>query len=91
LPMLNHRYGVLKDLDIGKKDKPQAGTFPQSVFRFSSNIFGYIYIILPLRKVTPMLDPGLMNFGELETWAAVGREFVFCQHCSGLTTQIICS
>jgi hypothetical protein len=37
-----------------------------------------------------MLDPGLMIFGGLETWAAVGREFVFCQHCSGLTTQIIC-
>jgi hypothetical protein len=48
------------------------------------------YIILLLRRVTPMLDPGLMIFGGLETWAAVGREFVFCQHCSGLTTQIIC-
>jgi hypothetical protein len=87
LPMLPHGCGVLEDLATDTKGKPQARTFPQSLFRLHLNIFGCIYIIVVLRRVTLMLGPGLKVLKGFETWAAVGREFVFCQHRSGLTAQ----
>lgn len=85
--MLPHGYGVLEDLATDTKGKPQAGTLPQSLFRLHLNISGCVYIIVVWRRVTLVLGPALMVLEGFEAWAAVGREFVFCQHRAGLTTQ----
>jgi hypothetical protein len=76
--MLPQRYGVPKDLATDTEGKPQAGALPQSLFRFHSIMFGYIYTIVVLRRVTPVLDPGLIVFEGSEAWAAVGRELILC-------------